>query len=399
MSMRIRRWEAYQVATPFRVKFKHAKSARRHSASIITKCELEDGTTGFGESLPREYVTGETWEGCFADLAHRVFPALLSCDFGDYEEAEQFCAELYQYLRTKIAGLPHYIGATCCAVELALLDAYGRHFERTAFAAPEENSPRYSGVISGGGTLKTLAMAWQCRRHALPSVKLKVGPKGAAYAARLARAVLGPDVSLRVDANMSWTMEQALAIIPLLQRQGIEYVEQPLATGKYDDLRRLQEATGAAIVADEDLRDEVDALALIRHKSCRVFNIRLSKCGGFFNALRLGQLAMENGLQVQIGCQVGETALLSAAGLAAAGRLAPVIFAEGCFGSRLLREDILDSARGSGEFQFGEGGQAPVYTPRNGLDIAVDEEWLARYSRARAVVEQTNGINRTTRNE
>ena len=49
-------------------------------------------------------------------------------------------------------------------------------------------------------------------------------------------------------------------------------------------------------------------------RSCDLFNLRLSKCGGFIPSLRLAQFARQHGLGYQLGCQIGETAILSAAG-------------------------------------------------------------------------------------
>jgi muconate cycloisomerase len=377
-TMRISQFDVYQVAIPFRISFHHAQASRRHSESIFVRCELEDGTVGFGEGLPREYVTGESWAGCFDDLAQRILPLLLDCEFNDHEEVETFCAGLYNFLTASLSGLPRRPGAACCAAELALLDAFGRHFGCSAFASRPEDDPVYSGVIPGVGPATTLAasLLYRCKR--IPAVKLKVGTTHDLANARLARLVLGPEVSLRADANMAWSMEEALRMIPRLGEVGIHFVEQPIATGQLDALHRIQVETGAAIVADEDLCDLRDARNLAARDACRVFNIRLSKCGGFFQALHIGRIAREYGLEVQVGCQVGESALLAAAGLAAARRLAPVVFAEGCFGRRLLREDVMTAA----EFEFGRGGTAPRYAPALGLGIDVDERVIARHARA-----------------
>lgn len=391
--MKIHQFDVYQVALPFRVRFRHARAERRHSASIFVRCELEDGAVGFGESLPREYVTGESWRGCFEDLGQRVLPLLLErCDFSSYEQTEAFCESLYDFLLARLTGLPRRIGATCCAAELALLDAYGRHFGQTSFAGLEEKSPAYSGVISSSGLGATLVTSWLCRRHRLPTVKLKVGTAHDNLAARLARRILGAGVSLRADANMAWTTTQALDSIARLRQYGIQFFEQPIATGHYDELRRIQEKTGAAVVADEDLCDLRDARELIEHRACRVFNVRLSKCGGFMNSLRIGRLAREHGLEVQVGCQVGESALLSAVGLALARRLAPVVFAEGCFGRRLLWEDLMrpEGSEGADPFEFGMGGVAPRYSPAAGIGIAIDEDRLRSHATAHARVEREN---------
>lgn len=397
--MKVRHFAIYQLSLPFRAAFQHARKKRKSSESIVVRCELEDGTVGFGESLPRTYVTGESWGGCYDDLGSKILPALLDCDFSSYSTLQQFCSSLYGYLKADIRGLPRRIGAACCAVELALLDAFGRHFGETSFAGSPNQDPTYSGVVSSSSRLKAAIVSWQCSRMALPSVKLKVGTERDLDLARIARRVLGARTILRADANMAWQLETAIKRILQLREFGIDYIEQPIQVGQPGALRDIQESTGASIIADEDLCDIEDAEQLIAADACRVFNIRISKCGGFFNSLRIGRLAQSNGIEVQIGCQVGESALLSAVGLAAARQLAPVVFAEGCFGGRLLGKD-LQSASGSEAaipFEFGYGGAAPTYAPSRGIGIGVDEVRLNRYARARRVIRRSGRVGVPTR--
>lgn len=389
--MKIRRFDIYQTAIPFRIRFRHAKASRRHSASVFVRCELEDGSVGYGEGLPREYVTGETWQGVFDDLSDRVLPSLIDCDFDAFGDVEAFCEGLYDYVLESMPGLPSHIGATCCAAELSLLDAYGRHFGCTVFNGACQEEPRYSGVISGSGPLSVLAMSSLYRALGMPAVKLKVGNRHDAANARACRLAMGQRASLRVDANGGWSAENALAAIPRLQRFGVQYVEQPIPPRRYADSRRIQDETGVRIVADEDLRDVHDAKALIEQKACRVFNVRVSKCGGFHAALRIGRMAREHGLEVQVGSQVGESALLSAVGLVVARRLAPVVFMEGCFGEMLLKEDLRPAGNNGngGAFRFGHGGIPPRYAPESGIDIPIDEDALHRHAVAHGVVSRS----------
>ena len=65
---------------------------------------------------------------------------------------------------------------------------------------------------------------------------------------------------------------------------------------------------------DESLCGMADAERAAADGLCDLFNLRLSKCGGFIPSLRLAQFAARHGLGYQLGCQVGETAVLSAAG-------------------------------------------------------------------------------------
>jgi muconate cycloisomerase len=104
-------------------------------------------------------------------------------------------------------------------------------------------------------------------------------------------------------------------------------------------------------------------------------NVRVAKNGGLARAWRLASLASRAGLRVQVGAQVGETALLSAAGRHLAAALPELAHAEGSFGTLLLTEDVSASP-----VKFGHRGEAPLVRGM-GLGVVVVEERVARYTR------------------
>src|SRR5207244_258553 len=99
-----------------------------------------------------------------------------------------------------------------------------------------------------------------------------------------------------------------------LKRFSVSCVEQPVAHEEAGALAAIRRQTGVPIMLDESLCGMVDAERAVAGGLCDLFNIRLSKCGGFIPSLRLVQFARRHGLACQLGCQVGETAILSAAG-------------------------------------------------------------------------------------
>ena len=74
--------------------------------------------------------------------------------------------------------------------------------------------------------------------------------------------------------------------------------------------------------------------------ACDLFNLRLSKCGGFIPSLRLAQFARAHGLGCQLGCQVGETAILSAAGRHFAASVGGLRYVEGSYDRHMVREAL-----------------------------------------------------------
>ncbi len=88
--------------------------------------------------------------------------------------------------------------------------------------------------------------------------------------------------------------------------------------------------------------------------ACDLFNIRLSKCGGYIPSLRLAQFAKQNKIGYQLGCQVGETAILSAAGRHFAGSVSDLVAVEGSYDRHLVKESLSQE-----DLTFGWGGKAP----------------------------------------
>ncbi len=111
-----------------------------------------------------------------------------------------------------------------------------------------------------------------------------------------------------------------------------------------------------------------------------MFNIRISKNGGLLPSLKLAALAQKFGLGIQLGCMVGETSVLSAAGRWFVMIVPGVTFAEGSYSKVLLKSDIVSKSLG-----FGPGGRIkPIAGP--GLGVAVQDEKLKMLSQQAPIV-------------
>ena len=177
-------------------------------------------------------------------------------------------------------------------------------------------------------------------------VKLKVGTDSDLETLRLARDELGYDVDIRVDANSAWTPSEAIARLREMQPYRISAVEQPVAKADFAGLKQVSEAIQIPVIADESLCNEDDARRLIDLKACRGFNIRLSKCGGLGTATRIRQMAETAGILCQLGCHVGETSILSAAGRHFALTVPHLSYVEGSYSPYLLVRDVVVPAGG-----------------------------------------------------
>lgn len=381
-------FEVFAVDLPFRTAFRHAAAARRRSESVFVRARLDSGAEGWGESLPRSYVSGESREVAFALLRDAILPAMLGQEFASFADVVSFLEKCdgKAPLASVSPDVPQ--SSAWCSVDLALIDAFGRAFGEAAWvhAPGPEVTPaeprtrhRYSGVVSADRGWRFALSLLKIRAFGFPEVKLKLQREGALHSAQTARRVLGRRVDLRCDANMAWDVEQALSIIKELRPLRITSFEQPIAADDLDGLARLVRESSAGIVVDEGFTDHDSLVRLIRHRACTGVNVRISKCGGLVAASARCREALDAGLMVQLGCQVGESSLLSAAHVILLSALAPlrpgVRYAEGCFGRHLLEHDPV-----SPTVQFGYGGRTPARPVEPGLGVRMDPGALDRWS-------------------
>lgn len=383
---RISKFDLFAVDLPFRKPFKHAAAERNSSYSLFLKCVTDSSEVGFGECLPREYVTGETREGAFELLKRKILPAMLGMEFKSLQEVKTFLTRCDGKAPEDWVNPDQPQTAAWCAVDLALLDSFGRAFQEPVQLGSSgrfPNNVRYSPVISADSGLNFLMTLLKIRLYGFRQVKLKVEGDNGSSAGRFARRVLGRRVDIRADANMAWDVEQALTTMRDLSKYGMHCFEQPIASEDIGGLARLVRESGLGIMVDESLSDRASLDRLIQERACTAVNVRISKCGGLIAALARCREALDAGLTVQIGCQVGESSLLSAAHMALVTAVEKVSYAEGCFGYHLLREDPAEPV-----LQFGYGGRPPVKSKGSGLGVTMNEAVLKRWTVKQAAVER-----------
>ncbi|MEA3412327.1 MAG: enolase C-terminal domain-like protein [Pseudomonadota bacterium] len=373
---RISGFEVFAVDLPFKMSFKHSAAERSTSSSVFLKCTTDSGDSGFGECLPREYVTGESQDSVFSLLSGEILPRLVGREF-------QSMRDLQDFLWKCDGKTPGWVDpdtpqtAAWCSLDLALLDAFGKHFGERALESERLASPpefRYSGALSADKGLALAKSALKQRLFGIGQIKLKVSGDDDISSVKFLRGILGKGIDLRVDANMAWSYEVAMNAIKGMAECGVRSYEQPLAADDLDGLSRLVSQSGVGIMADESFSDGESLRQLVKRRACTGVNVRISKCGGLVASVKRAREALGAGLDVQLGCQVGESSLLSAAQLTFTACVHPVKYVEGCFGLRLLREDPSRPV-----LQFGYGGRPPKLGIRPGLGVQVNETALGRW--------------------
>ncbi len=305
----------------FRDPFRIARGTPEHAATTVI-ATVHDGTDqGIGEGFPDAYY-GETPE------TMAVVLPLLAQAVGDVPRGAR-----PDWLEAAAARMDERIrghGAAKCALDIALHDLVARRAGVPVHAL--------LGLPAGGpptdftiGLDEPDVVAERARRAAhFPALKIKLGSARDLATLEAVRAVyLGP---IRVDANTAWQPDEAVAMLPELERLGVELIEQPFPARRLDQLRWLQERSSLPIVADESCVafEDLDALVGV----VAGVNVKLAKCGGVGPARRMLERARELGFRTFLGC-MEETSV----GIAASAAVASLADWVDLDGNLLLAED------------------------------------------------------------
>ncbi|MHC5543571.1 enolase C-terminal domain-like protein, partial [Singulisphaera rosea] len=258
--MTVQSIDLYHIAVPLKKPIRHASHERTSSDNLVVRVTLDDGQVGYGEGIPRPYVTGETIESTFDVLASSDWSRAI----GNPTSLEDVLRRLESLKLAENESDPRGMAGNSarCALEVALLDAYGHRFGQSVGQAirkldipeiPWNDRPqrvRYSGAITAESSRGEWISAWKMRLNRFAHVKLKVGVPGQDDPARLARVrrILGSNVDIRLDANEAWESSTLYDRIRPLLANRPSLIEQPVPHAEVDALAELRPRLGLPVM-------------------------------------------------------------------------------------------------------------------------------------------------------
>lgn len=297
--------------------FTISRSSRDIEPCITVELE-HDGVIGYGESAPSERY-GET--------PQTVMDFLKMVDLSKFKDPFQL-----EDILTHVDSIAKGNTSAKAAVDIALHDWIGKKLGIPLWklwGLNKDKTPLTSFTIG----IDDLGVIEQKVREAAPYpiLKVKVGVPNDEEIVTTIRKVT--DKPIRVDANEGWkSREHARDKILWLEEQGIEFVEQPLPASRLDDTAWLREQVHIPLIADENVTQLFDLPKL--SGAFDGINIKLMKCTGLREAMRMIHAAKAMSLKIMLGCMIE-----SSVAIAAAMHLSPLVDYADLDGNILITDD------------------------------------------------------------
>jgi L-alanine-DL-glutamate epimerase-like enolase superfamily enzyme len=304
----IERCEIHATHLPLKEPFVISYETYKHMPSIIVKLIADNGMVGYGEAVPDEHVTGETFYATFEVLKHVLLPTV--------KQENPFNLEkIHDMMNSAIIGNP----SAKAAIDIACYDLMGKYTKLPVYellGGKFHESLSLSKVLSIDEPGIMAEKAQEAVDQGYSSLKLKVGWNIDSDVERIAavRQKVGKKVPIRVDANQGWgTYANSLPAVKALEPFNLSWLEQPIRMGDIDGLAKLKEKTNIPLMADESIHHGTHLQEIIKKNAVDIINIKLMKCGGIYQAIQLAKTAEFAGISCQIGSMV-ESSIGSAAG-------------------------------------------------------------------------------------
>ena len=287
------------ISVPLRVPFKTALRSVSSVEDVIVEIHTDTGAVGYGEAPPTGVITGDTTGAIIGAIRDHIAKTIIGRDVDDFED-----------LMIALNACIQKNTSTKAAVDMALWDLYGQLYKIPVYKlmGGAKKSIVTDITISVNDPEEMVRDAQNAIQRGYDCLKVKVGIDPELDVARLAavREAVGKDVKLRIDANQAWNAKQAVRILDQMQEKGldIEFVEQPVPAADLEGMQYVTRHASVPVLADESVFSPADALKIMQTGAADLVNIKLMKCGGITNALRIAAAAEVYGVECMIGCML-----------------------------------------------------------------------------------------------
>ena len=290
----IDRIEIYQSAIKLNAPFITSLGAHGSAENIIVIIKTNSAIAGFGECSPFKTINGEGMQTCFI-VGQYIAKVLLRKNPLDI----QACAALMDNLIFGNSSIKS-------AFDVALHDIASQHAQKPLykFMGGRNNKTLFTDyTVSISDPQKMADDAVKILSAGFPVIKVKLGETNEKDFERIKqiRKAVGNKIPIRIDANQGWNVQSAIKILKAIEKFNIQFCEEPIPRWNFMELSKVKMKSPVPVMADESCCDHHDAKRLIDLGACDMFNIKLGKSSGIFNAQKIIKLAEKAKVKMQIG--------------------------------------------------------------------------------------------------
>ena len=287
------------ISVPLRVPFKTALRSVSSVEDVIVEIHTDTGAVGYGEAPPTGVITGDTTGAIIGAIRDHIAKTIIGRDVDDFED-----------LMIALNACIQKNTSAKAAVDMALWDLYGQLYKIPVYKlmGGAKKSIVTDITISVNDPEEMVRDALNAIDRGYDCLKVKVGKEPEKDIARLSaiRGAVPKETCIRIDANQGWTPKEAVRILNGMQEKGLdlEFVEQPVKAHDFEGLKYVTERSYVPVLADESVFSPQDALTIMQMGAADLVNIKLMKCGGLYNALKIASAAEVYGVECMIGCML-----------------------------------------------------------------------------------------------
>jgi len=306
--MKIESFELKKISIPLKKTFKTALRTVNSVEDIIIIIRTDDGRVGYGEAPPTAVITGDTNGAIIGAIRENIEKTLVG---EDIENIERIMFKLNRAI----------VGNTSAraAVDMAVYDLFGKLYNAPIYKLLGGYRDRIETdiTISVNEPEEMKEDAVRFIKEGFTALKMKVGTDSEKDFERVkaVRETVGYGIKIRLDANQGWQPKEAVRTIRKLEDAGfdIELVEQPVKAWDIEGLKFVTDNVETSIMADESMFSPYDAFKILNMRAADLINIKLMKCGGIYNALRIVAIAETCGVECMLGSMIESKLSVTAA--------------------------------------------------------------------------------------
>lgn len=282
---------------------------------IVIKMISDTGEIGIGSAVATAKITGDT-EGSIVGAINLIKPLLIGREIDNIEG-------LMKVVDKSIANNT----SAKAAIDMAAYDLFCKKYGMPLykFFGGYRTTLITDITIDFANLEEMVTSSLEAIMNGYTNLKIRVGPDvdDALERIKAVKKAVRKGIKIRVDVNQNWRPKEAVRTIRKMEDMGldIEFVEQPVKAWDLDGLKYVTDNVETEILADEAVFGPPEAFKIIQNRAADLINIKLMKCGGFHNAIKICNMAETMGIRCMMGCMLeSKIGITAAASLAVAKR-------------------------------------------------------------------------------